>query len=144
MAKKQKRIYRSETDQVIGGVCAGVAQYFDLDPTLVRIAFVVLAFGQIGIPLYIVMWIVVPTKSKIKSSTEANIESNLNEIKNKAESAVKNLDKNKGFEVNPFGIILVLVGLYFLLSNFGWLDWLSWNYVWPFILIGLGVLALRR
>lgn len=60
-----KRLYRSESDKVIAGVCAGLAQYFDIDPVLVRVAFVLLALlGGPGILLYIILWIVIPEAPK--------------------------------------------------------------------------------
>ena len=51
---------RSETDKRIAGVCGGVARYFGVDPVLVRVAFVVMAFMGFGVLLYIVLWIVLP------------------------------------------------------------------------------------
>ena len=57
-----RRLYRSNNERVLGGVAGGVAEYFDLDPALVRVAWAVLilASGGIFLLLYIVMWIVVP------------------------------------------------------------------------------------
>ena len=56
-----KRLYRSRTDRMIGGVCAGLADYFSLDPTLIRLIFVILfLMGAIGVWPYLVLWIVVP------------------------------------------------------------------------------------
>lgn len=54
------QLTRSETDKRIGGVCGGIAQYFGIDPTLVRIGFVVAAFMGFGILAYVVLWIVLP------------------------------------------------------------------------------------
>jgi len=57
------RFYLSTTDKKIGGVCGGIAEYFDLDPTFVRVAFVGLAFlGAWGIILYLVFWACAPKK----------------------------------------------------------------------------------
>ena len=58
-----QKLYRSE-DRILGGVCAGLAEYFDLDPTLVRIGYAFLAVCTIfpGIILYIIMCIVMPRK----------------------------------------------------------------------------------
>jgi len=51
----------SATDRRIGGVCGGLGEFFELDPLLVRVAFVVLAFvGGLGILLYVVLWLVIP------------------------------------------------------------------------------------
>ena len=57
-----RRLYRSRTDSVIGGVAGGVAEYLDVDPSIVRIVWAVLAIvtGGVFLVLYIVMWIVVP------------------------------------------------------------------------------------
>ncbi|MBR3529407.1 MAG: PspC domain-containing protein [Prevotella sp.] len=58
-----KKIYRSN-DRIIGGVCAGIAEYFDVDPTILRIGYVVLtiftAFS--GIILYPFLWIIIPSQ----------------------------------------------------------------------------------
>jgi len=58
-----RRLMRSSTDKKIGGVCAGVANYLDLDPTLVRVLWA-LAFlcGGFGLIFYIVLWIVLPVE----------------------------------------------------------------------------------
>ncbi len=57
-----RRLYRSTTERVLGGVAGGVADYFDLDPALVRVAWaiLILASGGIFLLLYLVMWFVVP------------------------------------------------------------------------------------
>jgi phage shock protein C len=56
-----KRLYRSRKNQVIGGVAAGVAEYFDIDPTIIRIAWALLgmAWGS-GILIYLICWLVIP------------------------------------------------------------------------------------
>lgn len=57
-----RRLYRSSSERILGGVAGGVADYFDLDPALVRIAWaiLILASGGIFLLLYLVMWFVVP------------------------------------------------------------------------------------
>ena len=62
MANEYKRLYRSVEDRMIAGVCAGIADYFDIDPTLIRLIFV-LGFIVTGSGLfwvYVIMMIVVP------------------------------------------------------------------------------------
>ncbi|HAI52369.1 MAG: PspC domain-containing protein [Limnochordia bacterium] len=56
-----KRIYRSSRDRKIGGVCGGIAEYFNIDPTIVRLIWAILAivYGT-GILAYIVAWIIIP------------------------------------------------------------------------------------
>ena len=61
-----KTFYLSETDKKIGGVCGGIAEYFDIDPLLVRIGFLFLFFGVgCGLLLYILLWILAPKRSSI-------------------------------------------------------------------------------
>ena len=58
-----KRLTRSIDDKMIAGVCAGIADYFDMDPTLVRVAYVLLSFLMVGFPgliLYIILAVVIP------------------------------------------------------------------------------------
>lgn len=56
-----KRLYRSRTDKKIAGVAGGLAEYFSVDPTLVRVALVLLTiFGGGGLLAYLLMWIIVP------------------------------------------------------------------------------------
>ncbi|MFC1984030.1 PspC domain-containing protein [Chloroflexota bacterium] len=58
-----KKLYRSQTDRKIWGVCGGLAQYFDIDPTIVRVIFFVsLLCGTLGFWIYIIMAIVVPNE----------------------------------------------------------------------------------
>lgn len=59
----KKRLYKSDTDVKIAGVCAGVAEYFDIDPTIVRLAWVLFTlFGGAGIIGYFVAWLVMPNR----------------------------------------------------------------------------------
>jgi phage shock protein PspC (stress-responsive transcriptional regulator) len=59
---KSKRLYRDESDAVVGGVCSGLAYYVNVDPILIRIAFVILTLaGGSGVLLYIILWIVIPS-----------------------------------------------------------------------------------
>lgn len=57
-----KRLYRSTHDRMLAGVCAGIAEYFSLDPTVVRLIFAVLILVGVGSPVlaYIVLWFIMP------------------------------------------------------------------------------------
>ena len=60
-AVSRRRLLRSSTDKKIGGVCAGIADYFDLDPTIIRVVWLLLALcGGTGLVSYLVLWIVLP------------------------------------------------------------------------------------
>ena len=65
MAKKKiKRLYRaSKEDSIIAGVCAGIADYFEIDPVLVRLLWIFFVFGfGTGIIAYLLAWIIMPRK----------------------------------------------------------------------------------
>lgn len=63
--EKMRRLYRaSKRESIIGGVCAGIANYFEIDPTIVRLLWILLtlvSFG-VGIIAYILFWIIMPRK----------------------------------------------------------------------------------
>lgn len=62
-----KKLYRSESDRMLCGVCAGIAEYFGLDPTLIRLAWAFLCcFGGTGILAYILAAIIIPTQSNVQ------------------------------------------------------------------------------
>ena len=61
MSDEPRKLYRSVDDRWLAGVCGGLAKYFNLDPTLVRVIFVALALvGLGGVILYLLMWVIVP------------------------------------------------------------------------------------
>lgn len=56
-----RKLYRSTTDKMIGGVCGGLAEYFNIDPTLIRLVFVLLLFTPLhGLIVYLILWIITP------------------------------------------------------------------------------------
>jgi phage shock protein C len=77
-AAPAKRLMRSSRDKKLGGVCAGLAEYFDLDPTIVRIVWLLAIFlGGTGLLLYLILWIALPlapsTPTVIVPSTAARV-----------------------------------------------------------------------
>jgi phage shock protein C len=125
-ANTVKRLYKSRTERMIDGVCGGVAEYFRLDPTLVRIAWVLLTLlGGSGIILYIVGMIVIPANPAVAPAA-ANPQT------------VRESHTNSKF----WGILLVAVGVVWLMSNLGlsvWHHW--WGFSWDILLPVLLVLA---
>jgi len=60
-SKEIRRVYRSRKSKLLGGVCGGIAEYFEIDPVLVRLLFVLLFFmGFVGIIVYLVAWLLIP------------------------------------------------------------------------------------
>lgn len=61
--KQPKRLYRSKDNKIIAGVCGGIAEYFNIDPVIVRLIWVLLLFGYgFGIFAYLVAWIIIPQR----------------------------------------------------------------------------------
>ena len=61
----EKRLYRSNTDKILAGVCGGLGEYFDVDPTLVRLLWVIVSVfmaGIGGVIAYVLAWLIVPRK----------------------------------------------------------------------------------
>lgn len=65
---RTKRLYRSGRDRILGGVCGGLGDYFDVDPVLVRLIWLVLTLLSlgVGIPAYLIAWIMIPRNPRHK------------------------------------------------------------------------------
>ncbi len=62
---EQKRLYKSATNRVLCGVCGGVGEYFNVDPTIIRLLFILLLFGAgSGLLAYIIAAIIIPEQPK--------------------------------------------------------------------------------
>lgn len=86
----EKKLYRSETDRMIGGVCGGIAEYFSFDPTLVRLLFVIFVlWGGGGVLAYIICWAIIPTESSVKKTQDEVIKENQKEIKETVSKTAK-------------------------------------------------------
>ena len=64
------RLYRSTSDAMLGGVCAGLGNYFHVDPTLIRLAFLVLSLVTAGgfVAIYLILWVLIPTAGSTAGS----------------------------------------------------------------------------
>jgi phage shock protein C len=70
----EKKLYRSTSDTMLAGVCGGLAEYLDLDPSIVRIVFALLTLCTgIGAPLYGIMWIVIPEAPGVADVSTAGV-----------------------------------------------------------------------
>ena len=95
----EKRLYRSESDRMLAGVCGGLGEYFNIDPTLVRLIFAgtfLLGFGSSGL-LYLLLWIVMPTESRMNSTSQQRVEEGVQEMADKTRQVV---DEVRG-QMNP-------------------------------------------
>jgi len=86
-----KKLYRSKKDSMIAGVCGGIAEYFDVDSTLIRLLAVIVALlGGAGVVVYIIAWIIVPQKPEQVSDDKFDKrEESKEKIKKEAEEVVK-------------------------------------------------------
>lgn len=135
-----RRLYRSRTDTVIGGVAAGLANYLNTDPALVRVGWVVVALitNGVGLIAYLVAWVAIPEEPKVADSEAA-----LDPDTGLAVAGTGSADRPKGRDTNAgviVGVGLVLLGAWFLVREY--LPPINWSLIWPVVLIGIGVLVL--
>ena len=118
------RLHRSARDCICCGVCGGLAEYLAVDPSLVRVAFVIATlWGGIGLLLYVVLAFILPVDE---------YPADLAPLSSPARTHVL------------AGIILVVLGCLLLASNMGLAPWLTWNLFWPSLLILVGLALLLR
>jgi phage shock protein PspC (stress-responsive transcriptional regulator) len=153
----EKRLYRSRDDRMIWGVCGGIAKYFGIDPTIIRVIAILLLFaGGAAIPAYIILAIVIPLESSPSREPKDVIKENVEEIKQTAtqlgddirstfasqegtpEEAARRGQRSRNF----LGLVLIIVGAVFLLVAFKPFWWFDWYYLWPALLIALGLIII--
>jgi phage shock protein PspC (stress-responsive transcriptional regulator) len=146
----QNRLYRSSTDKMLGGVCAGLGKYLRVDITIVRLFFVVLTMvGGFGPVLYFILWIVVPSEEHATppGQTEHLDGPELREragmVRDDFVNAVSSPSQNTAKFI---GIALVLMGGFLVLKqlNVTWLSWLNSGVIWAALILLAGVALLVR
>ncbi len=131
-----KRLYKSRTERMIDGVCGGVAKYFDVDPTLVRVAWVLVTLlGGAGIILYIVSMIIIPKEPFIMATGTEPQTGGIG-----PQSSKEPGKRNSLF----WGILLIAVGMVLFLHNVGFAFWRHWwwfdgGFILSVLLILVGV-----
>ena len=119
----EKKIYRSRTNSMIAGVCGGLGEYLNIDPTILRVVAVLLIFADgIGLLAYLIGWVVIPRRPEMEAEVVTSERSELGRLL-------------------P-GLALILIGLIFLLNNL--IPWFDFSYLWPVILIVLGIALLLK
>jgi phage shock protein C len=134
-----RRLYRSRTDTVIGGVAAGLANYLNTDPALVRVGWVVLALvtNGVGVLAYLVCWVAVPEEPKVAAEPVIGPDGEPMPV---VEAPVEPRPHREGRAGLVVGVGLVLLGAWFLVREY--LPPVNWNLIWPVVLIGIGALIL--
>jgi phage shock protein C len=152
-----RRLYRCQHDRKIAGVAAGLAEYFDVDPTIVRVLWVFsIFFGGLGLLLYIAMAIIVPVEPAPASAADAAAPGQPG-VEGAApapdgwhagQAGHRHTPRGTGRGMTIFGVILILFGALALVDAF-LPDWAaSGRFLWPAFVVGLGALlvvtAVRR
>jgi phage shock protein PspC (stress-responsive transcriptional regulator) len=120
-----KRLFRDENDKVLGGVCSGLANYFNIDVVIVRIIFVVLLFSGIGFLTYLIMWVAVPS-----SATTQIGGARKKLFRNPDEKIIAGVCSGIG---NYFGINAWIPRVLFLLPFLSFISrWGHWGGFWDF------------
>lgn len=144
-----RQLCRSKTNRVVAGVCGGFSEYFNIDPTIIRIICFIICLTGTGIFAYIAAVIIMPDERKItngccefKTEAEKETDSFINDIekeKNEWDQPVKyNSEKNR----LVMGAILVGLGILFLGKQIA--PWFDLKYMIPLLLIGIGGFIIYR
>ncbi len=146
-----ERLYRSRTNAVLGGVCGGLGDYFDVDPSLVRLLFILFAvLSGFGILVYFALWLILPEGASDSRDVSDRMREATDEIAGRARSigddvrrSVRRADRSAVFFL---GFALVLFGVAFLLRNLGivWMRWFTFGLLWPIFPIVIGLAFLWR
>jgi phage shock protein C len=151
------RLERSTTNRVVGGVCGGTAEYFAVDATLVRVVFVIATIltAGFGVLLYIVLLVLMPLPGQPAPFTGRTATTTVADATTRAEGDASGSTPATVLPVDPavreaeaerrrmaFGYVLIAVGVAFFLNNAGAFRFVQWQFLWPLVLIGIGVLFL--
>ncbi|MEI6749272.1 MAG: PspC domain-containing protein [Bacteroidota bacterium] len=154
------RLYRSVEHRVIGGVAGGLADYFDIDPVIIRLVFVIVALaGGGGLLVYLILWIVLPeniapnfTYQKSQpgfsqaepQAKEETGNTNESDWKGKADqssgSPVSNGNKERNTGGLIGGLVLITLGCLFLISRF--VPNIDFGDLWPVLLLVIGAVLI--
>jgi phage shock protein C len=150
-----RRLSRCRRDRLIAGVASGVAEYFDIDPTIVRLLWILsVFFGGLGLFLYVAMAIIVPLEPEevpaVGASDDSGGEASAPSATSwhSAPAAHRHATRGTGRLVTFFGIALILFGALALVDAFlpVWAD--GGRFLWPAFVLGIGAIlvvsAMRR
>jgi phage shock protein C len=143
-----KRFYRSRTEKVFAGVCGGLAEYFNIDPILVRLLFVVLVIAAGGgVLAYIILWIITPEKPIDFSQFQNSPNMENKQSSNEEPLGTQEKPKNEPYPYPPRrhkdrgnligGLVLITLGALFLADEF--IPHVNFSDLWPLILVAIGI-----
>lgn len=147
----EKKLERNQQNKMIAGVASGLAEYFSIDVTLVRILFILMVlFHFAGIPVYIILWIAIPEKPFFKDFPNFDADYRVKEeplftSTGQKERPFYPVEKKSSSARLIAGLVLIAVGCWFMLAEFGFIpDWFSIFKLWPVVLIALGIVILSK
>ncbi len=142
-----KRLYRSETDRWLGGVCGGLGEYLHIDPLWLRLLFVALTLSNgMGFVLYLLLWAFTPSPVDAGANQDQIFHRNAQEIRRRARSLGSEAHRvvrrgwSTGNTMLLAGAALVGVGVLVLLRNLGLLAWIA--RLWPLAVVAIGAVIL--
>jgi phage shock protein PspC (stress-responsive transcriptional regulator) len=159
-----RRLKRDTKHAVLGGVAAGLGNYIDLDPVLIRLLFVILCLaGGSGVIIYVVCWLVMPRDDEVQGESFENAapqdappgdrfaeevreagERVAESVRGASGKVVDNLRRSSAGDVGKGrligGLILMALGFLFLMNQLFSLDWLRFRYIWPLAIVVVGVM----
>lgn len=139
-----KKLYRSGSDRIIGGVASGLAKYFSVDPLVVRILFIIIALvSQIApaVIAYLLAMIFISREGEEEKKPGEKISDAAQELGERAKSAAQSIKENSSIGdriKNIFGFFLILIGLIFLINQFFPTYHIGFVYIWPWAIILIG------
>ena len=146
------RFYRDKSKGMVGGVCAGLCEYFGVSPTLLRVIFVLWALSGSGVGAYIILWVILPDKAALGIAHNTAVQQNVREIGSEARSLGRELRDlfGGGSGTIPsqrlmwLGGFIILLGFALLADSLHLLGWFRLDHLWPVVLILAGVVLLNR
>jgi len=141
---------RDKKRAVLGGVAAGLGEYFDVDPVLVRLGLVFLALlNGLGVLFYVVCWILVPAHEEGTTQTAAaqNVVDNVRETGERVVGELRQVSERAGGARVLLGGFLILLGCVLLAEELHWLHWPHWarfDTLWPLVIVAAGVSLMTR
>ncbi len=136
----KNRLYRSENDKKIAGVCGGIAEYFGIDSTIIRLLWLIsIAVYGTGLLIYIAAAIIMPRKGDINAGLGSNGNSDKN---NGQKNNMFGRDFSQEESRKFFGYALIIAGAILFSKRFIVLRWLSLRFLFPIVLIVLGIFIL--
>jgi phage shock protein C len=143
-----KRLYRSRTNKMLAGVCGGLGEYMQINPTIVRIVFVMLFLQGMGGLIYLVLWFILPYQDEPDSPEQKVYGSSgfASRASAMGQDLQQSLSRPNPDFIKYIGIGLIASGVFLVLERLDirWLGWFNSSVLWSLLLIAGGAILLYR